>query len=143
MSNDFNQQIIEEFRANDGRVGGPFEGARLLLLTTTGAKTGIRRTNPVAYLLDGPRKLIIASAAGAPGHPAWYYNLLANPRVTVEDGVLTYQAQAVILEGEERDRLFARAAEEDRVWADYQAKTSRVIPVIALNPIDGESPAGP
>ncbi|MER5626340.1 nitroreductase family deazaflavin-dependent oxidoreductase [Streptosporangium sp. NPDC002544] len=143
MPNDFNQRIIEEFRANAGRVGGPFEGGRLLLLTTTGARTGARRTTPVGYLPDGARKLIIASAGGAPSHPAWYHNLLADPRVTVEDGVFTYQAQAVVLEGEERDRLFARAVESDPGWADYQARTRRVIPVIALNPVDGGPPAGP
>ncbi|WP_030911618.1 nitroreductase family deazaflavin-dependent oxidoreductase, partial [Streptosporangium amethystogenes] len=143
MSSDFNQRIIEEFRANAGRVGGPFEGGRLLLLTTTGARTGARRTTPVGYLPDGARKLITASARGAPNHPAWYHNLLADPRVTVEDGIFTYQAQAVVLEGEERDRLFARAVESDPGWADYQARTRRIIPVIALNPIDGGPPAGP
>jgi deazaflavin-dependent oxidoreductase (nitroreductase family) len=143
MPNDFNQQIIKEFRANAGRVGGPFEGGRLLLLTTTGARTGTRRTTPLGYLPDGERMLVIASAMGAPAHPAWYHNLLADPRVTVEDGVFTYQAQAVVLEGEERDRLFARAVEADPGWADYQARTARVIPVVALNPIDGGPPPGP
>ncbi|WP_369987530.1 nitroreductase/quinone reductase family protein [Streptosporangium sp. 'caverna'] len=143
MPNDFNQQIIKEFRSNAGRVGGPFEGGRLLLLTTTGARTGVRHTTPLGYLPDGERMLIIASAMGAPAHPAWYHNLLADPRVTVEDGVFTYQAQAVVLEGEERDRLFARAVEADPGWADYQARTERIIPVVALNPIDGGPPAGP
>ncbi|MFF5212849.1 nitroreductase/quinone reductase family protein [Streptosporangium sp. NPDC000396] len=143
MPNDFNQQIIEEFRANHGQVGGFFEGARLLLLTTIGARTGARRTTPLGYLPDGERKLVIASAGGAPAHPAWYHNLLAHPRVTVEDGVFTYQAEATVLEGEERDRLFARAVEADSGWAAYQAKTTRVIPVVALNAIDGAPPAGP
>jgi deazaflavin-dependent oxidoreductase (nitroreductase family) len=142
MPNNFNQQITEAFRANHGQVGPPFEGARLLLLTTVGARTGKRRTTPVGYLPDGARKLIIASAGGAPAHPAWYYNLLAHPRVTVEDGLFTYQAEAVVVEGEERDRLFARAVEADPGWAAYQAKTARVIPVVALNPIDGGPPAG-
>lgn len=133
MPIEFNQQIIEEFRANGGKVGGPFEGARLLLLTTVGARSGARHTTPLGYLPDGgERVLVIASAAGAPNHPAWYHNLVANPLVTVEDGLFTYEARAVVLEGAERDRLFARAAEADPGWADYQAKTTRVIPVVAL-----------
>jgi deazaflavin-dependent oxidoreductase (nitroreductase family) len=132
MPEDFNRQIIEEFRANQGQVGGMFEGGRLLLLTTTGARTGVRRTNPLAYLPDGTRRLVIASAGGAPRHPAWYHNLLAHPRVTVEDGLFTYEADAVPLTGAERDRLFARAAEADPGWAAYQARTTRVLPVVAL-----------
>lgn len=135
MPEDFNRQIIEEFRANQGQVGGMFEGGRLLLLTTTGARTGVRRTNPLGYLPDGPRKLVIASAGGAPRHPAWYHNLLAHPRVTVEDGVFAYEAKATPLTGAERDRVFARAAEADPGWAAYQARTTRVLPVVALDPI--------
>jgi deazaflavin-dependent oxidoreductase (nitroreductase family) len=138
MPNDFNQQIIEEFRANEGRVGGYFEGARLLLLTTTGARSGARHTTPLGYLPDGgERVLVIASAAGAPKHPDWFHNIVANPRVTVEDGVFTYEADAVVLEGAERDRVFARAVEADPGWADYQAKTTRVIPVVALQAVPG------
>ncbi|MFC5217924.1 nitroreductase/quinone reductase family protein [Streptomyces coerulescens] len=134
MPNDFNQQVIEEFRANKGRVGGYFEGARLLLLTTTGARTGRPHTTPVGYLPDSDdRVLIIASAAGAPRHPAWFHNLVAEPRVTVESGAFTYEARAVVLDGEERDRAFARAVEADPGWAAYQEKTDRVIPVIALH----------
>ncbi|MEU8750077.1 nitroreductase/quinone reductase family protein [Streptomyces chartreusis] len=134
MPNDFNQQVIEEFRANKGRVGGYFEGARLLLLTTTGARTGRPHTTPVGYLPDSDdRVLVIASAAGAPRHPAWFHNLVANPRVTVESGAFTYEARAVVLEGEERDRIFARAVEADPGWAAYQEKTERVIPVVALH----------
>ncbi|MGW7578135.1 nitroreductase/quinone reductase family protein [Streptomyces sp. NPDC054765] len=140
MPIDFNQQIIEEFRANGGRVGGPFEGGRLLLLTTVGARSGARHTTPLGYLPDGGgRVLVIASAAGAPRHPAWFHNLVAHPRVTVEAGVFTYEAQAIVLEGDERDRAFARAAEADRGWSEYQAKTERVLPVVALE----EIPAGP
>lgn len=106
MPNDFTQQIIEEFRANDGRVGGPFEGARLLLLTTTGVQSGAPHTTPVGYYPDGAeRVLVIGSAGGAPKHPDWYHNLVANPRVTVEAGVFTYEADAVVLKGAERDRL--------------------------------------
>ncbi|MFJ6086551.1 nitroreductase/quinone reductase family protein [Streptomyces sp. NPDC092369] len=129
----FNQQVIDEFRANRGRVGGYFEGARLLLLTTTGARTGTRHTTPVGYLPDGgERVLVIASAGGSPRHPDWYRNLLADPHVTVESGVFTYEAQAVVLAGEERDRAWARAVEADPGWAAYQKKTERVIPVVAL-----------
>ncbi|MFG2827757.1 nitroreductase/quinone reductase family protein [Streptomyces sp. NPDC048434] len=140
MPIDFNRQIIEEFRANGGRVGGPFEGGRLLLLTTLGARSGAPHTTPLGYLPDGGgRVLVIASAAGAPKHPAWFHNLVAHPRVTVEAGVFTYEAQAIVLEGAERDRAFARAAAADPGWSEYQAKTERVLPVVALE----EIPAGP
>ena len=134
MPNDFNQPIIDEFRANNGRVGGMFEGARLLLLTTTGARTGTPHTTPLGYLPDGgDRVLVIASAGGSPRHPAWYHNLRANPRVTVESGAFTYEARAVVLEGEERDRSFARAVETEPGWAAYQEKAGdRVIPMVAL-----------
>ncbi|MEU1041563.1 nitroreductase/quinone reductase family protein [Streptomyces sp. NPDC005907] len=141
MPNPFNQQIIEEFRTNGGRVGGPFEGARLLLLTTTGARTGTPHTTPVAYYPDGAdRVLVIASAGGSPQHPDWYRNLLAHPRVTVENGVFTYEAEALVLEGAERDDVFARAVEADPGWAEYQAKTERVIPVVALREIPVAGP---
>ncbi|MFI7134105.1 nitroreductase/quinone reductase family protein [Nonomuraea sp. NPDC050153] len=142
MPIDFNQQIIDEFRANRGQVGGMFEGARLLLLTTVGARTGARHTTPLGYLPDGERTLIIASAGGAPRHPAWYHNLVANPQVTVEDGVFTYQAKAVVLEGEERDRMFARAVEADPGWGRYQENAGRVLPVVALLPGFDGPPAG-
>ncbi|MFD1150573.1 nitroreductase/quinone reductase family protein [Saccharothrix hoggarensis] len=137
---DFNQQVIEEFRANAGRVGGPFEGGRLILLTTTGARTGKRHTTPVGYLPDGDRILVIASAAGSPRHPAWFHNLVANPVVRVEDGVFTYDAKAVVLDGPERDEMWARAVESDPGWAEYQAKTSRRIPVVALTQVSGGPP---
>ncbi|MGW7362614.1 nitroreductase/quinone reductase family protein [Streptomyces sp. NPDC054841] len=141
MPNDFNQQVIDEFRANGGRVGGYFEGARLLLLTTTGARSGAPHTTPVGYLPDGgERVLVIASAGGAPKNPDWFRNLLAHPRLTVEDGVFTYEARAVVLEGAERDAAFARAVEADPGWADYQAKTERVIPVVALEAIENGPP---
>ncbi|WP_214412725.1 nitroreductase/quinone reductase family protein [Sphaerisporangium fuscum] len=137
MPLDFNKHVIEEFRANQGRVGGPFEGGRLLLLTTVGARSGAPHTTPLGYLPDGDRVLVIASAGGAPRHPAWYHNLVANPRVTVESGVFTYEADAVVLSGAERDQAFARAAEADPGWAAYQAKTSRILPVVALQPVPG------
>ncbi|MFJ4473077.1 nitroreductase/quinone reductase family protein [Streptomyces sp. NPDC089424] len=138
---DFNHQVIEEFRANRGRVGGYFEGARLILLTTTGARTGTEHTTPVAYLPDGgDRILVIASAGGAPRHPAWYHNLLAHPEVTVESGAFTYQARAEVLSGAARDEAFARAVETDAGWAEYQEKAGRVIPVVALHEIAGGPP---
>ncbi|MPY60105.1 nitroreductase/quinone reductase family protein [Streptomyces spongiae] len=136
MPNHFNQQVIDEFRANGGRVGGPFEGARLVLLTTTGARTGAPHTAPVGFLHDGDgRILVIASAGGSPKHPDWFRNLVAHPRVTVESGAFTYEAEAVVLTGEERDRAFARAVEGDPGWAEYQARTDRVIPVVRLTEI--------
>jgi deazaflavin-dependent oxidoreductase (nitroreductase family) len=141
MPNDFNQRVIEEFRANHGRVGGPFEGGRLLLLTTRGARSGRPHTTPVGYLPDGGEDvLVIASAGGAPQHPDWYHNLLVHPEVTVETGLFVYQALAVPLVGEERDLAFARAVESDPGWAEYQAKTERVIPVVSLRAIDGGGP---
>ncbi|MFJ5777477.1 nitroreductase/quinone reductase family protein [Streptomyces sp. NPDC093094] len=141
MPDDFNQQVIEEFRAHHGKVGGFLEGARLLLLTTRGARSGRPRTVPLGYLPDGgERVLVIASAAGAPRHPAWYHNLLAHPEVTVEDGVFTYRARAVPLAGQERDRAFARAVEADPGWAEYQSRTDRILPVVALHALPAEGP---
>ncbi|WP_119727500.1 nitroreductase/quinone reductase family protein [Thermomonospora amylolytica] len=137
MPADFNQQIIEEFRAGNGRVGGLFEGARLILLTTTGARSGRPHTVPLGYLIDEERRVVIASAGGSPKHPAWYHNLLAHPRVTVEDGAFTYEADAVVLEGEERDRVFARAVEADPGWAEYEAESGRTLPVVALEFVTG------
>ncbi|WP_158843788.1 nitroreductase/quinone reductase family protein [Saccharothrix deserti] len=137
---DFNQQVIDEFRANAGRVGGPFEGGRLILLTTTGARSGARHTNPVGYLPDGDRILVIASAGGSPRHPDWFHNLVANPVVRVEDGVFTYDAKATVLDGPERDEMWARAVESDPGWAEYQAKSTRRIPVVALTQVAGGPP---
>jgi deazaflavin-dependent oxidoreductase (nitroreductase family) len=143
MPEDFNTAIIDEFRANQGRVGGWFDGARLLLLTTTGARSGRPHTVPLGYLPDGgERVLVIASAGGAPHQPAWYHNVVANPEVTVEDGVFTYRATAAVLTGDERDRLFARAVEQDQGWADYQAKSGRELPVVALTAIPGPPQTG-
>ncbi|SNS27933.1 nitroreductase/quinone reductase family protein [Actinomadura mexicana] len=141
---DFNKHIIEEFRANGGRVGGPFEGGRLLLLTTTGARSGAPHTTPLGYLPDGVgRVLVIGSAGGAPRNPAWFHNLVANPRVTVESGAFAYEADAVVLEGDERDRAFARAAEADPGWAAYEEKSGRTLPVVALVQVAAGPPAGP
>jgi len=133
-ANDFNQSIVDEFRANGGKVGGPFEGAPMLLLTTTGAKSGQARTAPLVYLPDGDPLRLFASKAGAPTNPDWYHNLVANPSVSVEVGSDRTDADAVVLTGEERDQLFAQQAERMPGFKDYQDKTTRVIPAIALQP---------
>jgi deazaflavin-dependent oxidoreductase (nitroreductase family) len=134
--NDFNRSLIEEFRANDGKVGGNFEGSPMLLLTTTGAKTGREHTTPVVYLpdLDGNanRIYVFASKAGAPTNPAWYHNLLANPIVTVELPGDTFEARAVVAEGDERDRVWTEQKTRMPGFADYEQKTTRTIPVVAL-----------
>jgi deazaflavin-dependent oxidoreductase (nitroreductase family) len=132
-----NQAIIEEFRANGGRVGGPFEGATLLLLTTTGAKTGRLHTTPLAAMPDGERVLVFATNAGGPSEPAWYFNLLADNRVTVEIGTQdghaeTYEATAMPLRGEERAAKYAEQCERDPGFAEYEKMTDREIPVVAL-----------
>jgi deazaflavin-dependent oxidoreductase (nitroreductase family) len=130
--NDWNQKIIEEFRANAGQVGGQFEGAPVLLLHTTGAKSGQERVNPMMYLeLDG-RMFVFASKAGAPTHPDWYHNLVANPQVTVEVGTETHSATATPLEGEERTRVYDEQARRFPGFREYQDNTERVIPVVEL-----------
>ena len=131
--NDYNRQVIEEFRANGGKVSGPFEHTPLLLLTTTGAKSGERRITPMEYIPDGDRLLVFASKGGAPTHPDWYHNLVAHPEVTVEVGTETFDAIAVVTEDSERDRLWTKAVELYPHLAGYQAKTTRQIPVIALS----------
>jgi deazaflavin-dependent oxidoreductase (nitroreductase family) len=131
---DFNETIIAEFRANAGQVGGPFAGAPLLLLHTHGRRTGEVRINPMMYLPDDEhdRLLVFASKGGHPTHPDWYLNLVADPEVTVEVGNQTYAARAVSLEGAERDQYYAEQARRYPGFAEYQANTTRVIPVIAL-----------
>jgi len=132
--NDFNAQIIEEFHANDGRVGGMFEGSTLLLLHHVGAKTGTQRINPLMYSRDGGRYVIFASKAGAPTNPDWYHNLRANPNVSIEVGTDTIDVVASEATGEERDRLFQAQTERSPQFAEYQTKTDRVIPVVLLTP---------
>jgi len=132
--NDFNRQIIEEFRANDGKVAGNFEGAPMLLLHTKGAKTGAERVNPVVYQRDGDRYVIFGSKAGADTNPDWYHNLLAHPETSVEVGSETVPVVARVAEGEERDRLWSRQKELMPGVGDYERKTSRPIPVIVLEP---------
>ncbi len=130
--NDWNKQIIEEFRANGGKVGGQFSGANLLLLHTRGAKSNQPRINPLAYFKDGDNFVIIASKAGAPSNPDWYYNILAHPEVTIEVGTERFNAHATVPERQERDRLFARAVEQAPGFGKYQENTSRIIPVVVL-----------
>lgn len=129
---DFNAQIIAEFRANHGVVGGQFEGAPLLLLHSTGAKSGQERVSPVMYLADGDRWLVFASKAGAPDNPDWYHNLKATPEATIEVGDDTISVVASELTGAERSDKYAEQASRFPGFADYQAKTTRVIPVVAL-----------
>jgi deazaflavin-dependent oxidoreductase (nitroreductase family) len=132
---DYNQRVIDEFRANGGEVPG-WGGISLLLLHHRGAKSGIDRVNPVAYLPDDGRYVIFASKAGAPTNPGWYYNLKANPRTTIEVGGDTVAVTAQQAVGEERERLFAAQVARERAFADYQAKSSRVIPVMILTPTE-------
>jgi deazaflavin-dependent oxidoreductase (nitroreductase family) len=131
---DFNSQIIEEFQANAGRVGGMFEGMPLLLLHHTGAKSGTSRTSPLAYLEDGDRYIVFASKAGAPTNPDWYHNLKAEPKVRIEVGADTIDVLATEATGEERERLFRAQAERAPQFAEYETKTDRIIPVVVLTP---------
>ncbi|HEX9066583.1 MAG TPA: nitroreductase family deazaflavin-dependent oxidoreductase [Streptosporangiaceae bacterium] len=131
---DWNTQIISEFRANGGRVGGQFEGAPLLLLHTTGAKSGQERVNPVMYRTDGESLVVFASKAGADTNPDWYHNLQANPAASVEVGTQTKQVQARIASPQERERLWSAQKQEWPGFADYETKTSRQIPVVILEP---------
>jgi len=133
-ANDWNSGIIAEFRANGGKVGGRWAGRTLLLLHTTGAKSGQRRVNPLAYTRDGDRLVVIASKGGAPTNPDWYYNLLANPLVTVEVGTEQFQARATVAAEPERTRLYDQMVKVMPGFAEYQRKTTRRIPVITLLP---------
>ena len=135
--NDYNRQLIEEFRANRNKAGRAFEGRRLLLLTTRGARSGKLHTTPMMYIPDGDRLLVIASNAGALKHPDWYYNVVAHPQVTVEVGSETFDATAQVMEGEERHRLWTRIVELYPFFAEHQAKITRQIPVIALSRQEG------
>lgn len=130
--NDWNTKIIDEFRTNAGKVGGPFEGAPMLLLHHRGAKTGTERVNPLVYLPDGDAMVIFASKGGAPTNPDWYYNLLANPEATVEVGTETVAVKAREAHDDERDRLWTTIKAERPGFADYERKTTRQIPVVIL-----------
>jgi deazaflavin-dependent oxidoreductase (nitroreductase family) len=133
--NEWNKKVIEEFRANEGRVGGNFEGKTLLLLHTKGAKSQQERINPVACIRDGERLAVIASKGGAPTNPDWYYNVTANPLVTVEVGTEKFQARASVAEEPERTRLYNQMVEVMPGFDDYRRNTTRVIPVIVLTPV--------
>jgi deazaflavin-dependent oxidoreductase (nitroreductase family) len=133
---DFNAAIIDEFRTNDGKVGGQFEGAPLLILHSRGARSGEPREHPMMYMRDGDRYLVFASKAGADTNPAWYHNLVANPDATIEVGTDEITVRATELTGDERDDVYAEQAQRYSAFADYAAKTRRVIPVMALTPAD-------
>lgn len=130
--NDWNAKVIEEFRANEGKVGGNFEGAPVLLLHTTGAKSGAERVNPMMYLNEGGRIYVFASKAGADSHPDWYHNLLANPQVSLELGAERFDAKALNVVGAARGRVYAKQASRFPGFAEYQEKTTRIIPVVEL-----------
>lgn len=130
--NTFNQHIIEEYRAHGRILNGPFAGGQLLLLTTTGAKSGKERTNPLAYTRDGERLIVIASKGGAPTNPDWYHNLLAHSEAMVELDRERFQVRATFPHGEERQRLYDQMAAHMPNFAEYQRNTTRRIPVVAL-----------
>ncbi len=132
--NDWNRKNIAEFRANGGTVGGMFEGKTLLLLHTKGAKTRQERINPVAYVRDGGRFVVIASKGGAPTNPDWYHNIVATPDLTIEVGTKTLQVHASVAEEPERTRLYNKMVEMMPGFDDYRRKTTRKIPVILLKP---------
>jgi deazaflavin-dependent oxidoreductase (nitroreductase family) len=134
--NERNKAIIEEFRANAGKVGGPFSGRTLLLLHTVGAKSGESRINPVAYITDGDRLVIIASRGGAPTNPDWYHNIVANPLVTVEIGTETFQARAEVAVEPERTRLYDKMVAVMPGFAAYRERTTRAIPVVILKRVN-------
>lgn len=129
---EMNARVAEEFRANDGKVGGMFEGAPLCILTTTGAKSGKTRENPLMYRADGDRYILFASMAGAPTNPSWYYNAKANPDVVFEVGPEKFDARATEIEGAERDRLWEAQKAEVPQFAEYDEKTDRTIPLLAV-----------
>jgi deazaflavin-dependent oxidoreductase (nitroreductase family) len=134
--NDFNDKIIEEFRANAGQVGGPFAGAPMVLLHTVGARSGAERVTPlVSQPLDDGTLAVFGSAAGADHHPAWFHNLVATPDVTVEVGADTRAVRARVAEGEERSRIWEAQKAAMPGFADYEAATDRVIPVVVLDPV--------
>ena len=130
--NDWNTQIIAEFRANAGKVGGQFEGAPMLILHSTGARTGIEREIPLMYRAEGDHWAIFASKAGAPTHPDWYHNLIATPAASIEVGTDTIAVTARVAEGDERERIWSGQKAEYPGFADYEKATDRVIPVVIL-----------
>lgn len=133
---DFNQRVIEEFRANDGKVGGNFAGRLLLLLHHTGAKSGKAYVNPLVTIEDGDRLVIVASAGGSPKHPDWYHNLVAYPDVEVEYGTEQFPARAIVAEEPERTALYEKMEAAYPFFTDYKQKAGRVIPVVALERVE-------
>ena len=131
---DFNTPIIDEFRANGGKLGGNFEGAPMLLLHSTGAKSGKERVNPMMYQRVGDDYAVFASKAGAPTNPDWYHNLVANPDVTAEVGTETKELRARVAKGDERDKIWQAHKTQWTGFADYESKTDRQIPVVILEP---------
>jgi deazaflavin-dependent oxidoreductase (nitroreductase family) len=131
---DWNKGIIDEFHKNHGKVGGQFEGAPILLIHHTGARTGKVRINPVMYLKDGDRFLVFSSKGGAPSNPDWYYNLKAHPDVQIEVGDATISVHTEEIKGPERDRLYAKQASLYPNFGEYQRQTKRIIPVMAFTP---------
>ncbi|UCG25393.1 MAG: nitroreductase family deazaflavin-dependent oxidoreductase [Chloroflexota bacterium] len=130
---DMNKQIIEEFRVNDGKVGGYFANNTLLLLHTTGAKSGKERVNPLVTFEDGDKLVVVASKGGAPSHPDWYYNIVANPLVNVEYGTEQFQARATVASEPERTRLYEQMERTFETFSEYKKKAGRVIPVVTLS----------
>ncbi|MFI8490497.1 nitroreductase/quinone reductase family protein [Streptomyces rubrogriseus] len=143
MPTSFHQSVIDEFRANEGKVGGPFEGGDLLLLTTTGARSGAARTTPLGYVRHGDALIVVGSNLGGPRHPGWYHNLLAHPVVRVEVGTSSFEALAVPAEGARREELFAHVVRASPGYGDYQARTGRQLPVVVLERAEPEGWEGP
>jgi deazaflavin-dependent oxidoreductase (nitroreductase family) len=143
MPTSFDQSVIDEFRANGGKVGGPFEGGDLLLLTTTGARSGASRTTPLGYVRHGDSLLVVGSNLGGPRHPGWYYNLLAHPVVRVEVGTSSFEALAVPAEGARREELFAYVVRAVPGYGDYQERTRRPLPVVVLGRAEPAGWSGP
>ncbi len=141
---DWNTGVIEEFRANDGKVRA-FARQPLLLLTHAGARSGTRRTNPLAYFRDGGDYVVVASKGGAPTNPDWYYNLLANPKASIEIGadgrVVELEVTARPADPQERDRLWSMITEANPAFKEYEGRTARTLPVLVLTPIGGKAPA--
>ena len=131
-----NQQVIDEFRSNGGAVGGDFEGVPLLLLTTTGARSGESRTMPLTYLRDGSRLVVFAANGGRPNHPGWYHNLLADPTAHVEVGTDSYAVTAGLAEAPDRDRLWSQQLRATPYFASFQERSGRLIPAVTLTRTD-------
>ena len=132
---EYNQRIIDEFRANEGRVGGHFEGRRLLLLHSVGAKTGAERVNPLMYQAVGGGYAVFGTNDGASRHPGWYHNLLAHPTATIEVGTTTIDVTAREADEEERASIWSRQMQSATAFAEYEGMTSRRIPVVILEPL--------